>query len=50
MDENADWVCPCCGNKDMKKMYVSRRTCGYLGSNQWNLGKRKEMKLRVEHV
>lgn len=50
MDENANWVCPCCGNKDIKKMYVSRRTCGYLGSNQWNLGKRKEMKARVEHV
>lgn len=52
IDLNADnqWECPCCHNKDMKKMYVSRRTCGYLGSNEWNEGKRKEIGMRVEHL
>lgn len=52
IDLNSDnqWECPCCHNKDMKKMYVSRRTCGYLGSNEWNEGKRKEIGMRVEHL
>ena len=47
---NNHWECPSCNNTDMKKMYVSRRTCGYLGSNEWNEGKRKEIKSRVEHL
>lgn len=52
IDLNSDnqWECPCCHNKDMKKMYVSRRTCGYLGSNEWNEGKRKEIGMRIEHL
>ena len=48
-DEN-QWECPCCGNKDQSKMNVTRRTCGYLGENFWNEGKTKEIKARVMHL
>ena len=49
---NADfvWECPACGNKDQSKMNVTRRTCGYLGENFWNVGKTKEIKSRVMHL
>ncbi len=49
---NADneWECPQCGNKDHSKMNVTRRTCGYLGENFWNVGKTKEIKSRVMHL
>lgn len=42
--------CPQCKNTDQKKMNVTRRTCGYLGENFWNLGKTKEISKRVLHV
>ena len=48
-DEN-EWECPQCGNKDHSKMNVTRRTCGYLGENFWNVGKTKEIKSRVLHI
>ena len=48
-DEN-EWECPQCGNKDHAKMNVTRRTCGYLGENFWNVGKTKEIKSRVLHI
>ena len=48
-DEN-EWECPNCGNKDHSKMNVTRRTCGYLGENFWNVGKTKEIKSRVLHL
>jgi len=44
------WECPNCGNKDMNKMNVIRRTCGYLGDNFWNKGKTAEIKERVLHL
>lgn len=47
-DEN-EWECPQCGNKDHSKMSVTRRTCGYLGSQFWNKGKTLEIKQRVMH-
>ena len=49
---NADneWECPQCGNKDHSEMNVTRRTCGYLGENFWNVGKTKEIKSRVMHL
>ncbi|MGN0807029.1 MAG: anaerobic ribonucleoside-triphosphate reductase [Candidatus Coproplasma sp.] len=49
---NADneWECPVCHNKDHRKMNVTRRTCGYLGENFWNVGKTKEIKSRVLHL
>ena len=48
-DQN-EWECPQCGNKDHSKMNVARRTCGYLGENFWNVGKTKEIKSRVLHI
>ena len=50
INENNEWECPNCHNKDHKKMNVTRRTCGYLGENFWNLGKTKEIKARVLHL
>ena len=43
-------ICPNCGNKDHNKMNVTRRTCGYLGENFWNVGKTKEIKARELHL
>lgn len=45
-----EWECPNCHNKDHNKMNVTRRTCGYLGENFWNVGKTKEIKARVLHL
>ena len=39
-----------CHNTDQAKMNVTRRTCGYLGENYWNVGKTKEIKARVLHL
>ena len=50
VNENNEWECPVCHNKDHSKMNVTRRTCGYLGENFWNVGKTKEIKSRVLHV
>lgn len=50
INDNFEWECPSCGNKDQKKMNVTRRTCGYLGENFWNVGKTKEIKARVLHL
>ena len=50
LDENNEWYCPNCGNRDHAKMNVVRRTCGYLGENYWNSGRTKEIKSRVLHV
>ena len=50
INEDNEWECPQCGNKDHSKMNVTRRTCGYLGENFWNVGKTKEIKSRVLHL
>jgi len=50
INENLEWECPQCGNKDHSKMNVARRTCGYLGENFWNVGKTKEINSRVLHI
>ena len=50
VNDDNEWECPICGNKDHSKMNVTRRTCGYLGSQFWNLGKTKEIKERVCHL
>jgi ribonucleoside-triphosphate reductase len=51
-DENKKlvWECPQCGNRDQSKMSVTRRTCGYLGSNFWNQGRTQEIRERVLHL
>ncbi len=50
INDSGEWECPACGNKDHAKMNVTRRTCGYLGENFWNVGKTKEIKARVLHL
>lgn len=50
INDDNEWECPQCGNKDHAKMNVTRRTCGYLGENFWNVGKTKEIKARVLHL
>ena len=50
INDDFEWECPNCHNKDQSKMNVTRRTCGYLGENFWNVGKTKEIKARVLHL
>ena len=50
INDDNEWECPVCHNKDHAKMTVIRRTCGYLGENFWNVGKTKEIKARVMHL
>ncbi|MDO5040895.1 MAG: anaerobic ribonucleoside-triphosphate reductase [Peptoniphilus sp.] len=50
LNENNEWQCPQCGNKDKATLSVVRRTCGYLGENFWNEGRTKEIKDRVLHI
>ncbi len=50
IDENFEWYCPNCGNRDHSKLNVARRTCGYIGTNFWNKGRTQEIKERVLHL
>jgi len=50
INDDMEWECPQCHNKDHSRMNVTRRTCGYLGENFWNDGKTKEIKSRVLHL
>ena len=50
IDDNLEWYCPNCGNRDHDKMNVARRTCGYIGANFWNKGRTQEIKERVLHI
>ncbi len=50
IDENLEWYCPECGNRDHDKLNVARRTCGYIGANFWNKGRTQEIKERVIHI
>ena len=50
LNDDLEWECPNCHNKDKNKLNVARRTCGYLGENFWNTGKTKEIKQRVTHL
>ena len=50
INDKLEWECPQCHNKDHSKMNVTRRTCGYLGENFWNVGKTKEINSRVLHI
>lgn len=47
------FTCPKCGNHDSKKVSVTRRVCGYLGSpdsRPFNSGKQEEVIRRVKHM
>lgn len=47
------FTCPKCGNHDPKKVSVTRRVCGYLGSpdaRPFNSGKQEEVIRRVKHM
>lgn len=44
------WECPNCGNRNQDKMFVARRTCGYIGTQFWNQGRTQEIKDRVLHL
>ena len=50
LDDNLEWYCPECGNRDHAKLNVARRTCGYIGANFWNKGRTQEIKERVLHI
>jgi len=50
IDDNLEWYCPKCGNRDHNKLNVARRTCGYIGANFWNKGRTQEIKERVLHI
>ena len=44
------WECPNCGNRDQNKLFVTRRTCGYIGTQFWNQGRTQEIRDRVLHL
>lgn len=50
INENNQFECPCCGNIDSKYLYHVRRTCGYLGCNQFNEGRMNDIKNRITHL
>lgn len=50
IDDNLEWYCPNCGNKNHDTLNVARRTCGYIGSQFWNKGRTQEIKERVLHL
>ena len=51
-DNKLIWHCPNCGNEDPRKMNVTRRTCGYLGTatNGWNQGRLGDIHDRYVHM
>ena len=50
LDDELNWYCPSCGNRDESEMQVMRRTCGYIGKNFWNKGRTAEIGDRVLHL
>ena len=50
LDDDMQWYCPNCGNKDKDEMQDMRRTCGYIGSNMWGKGRTQEISQRVLHL
>ena len=50
LDDDMEWYCPNCGNRDKNEMQVMRRTCGYIGSNMWGKGRTQEISQRVLHL
>lgn len=50
IDDNLEWYCPNCGNRNHETLNVARRTCGYIGSQFWNHGRTNEIRDRVLHL
>ena len=50
LNDDLEWYCPQCGNKDHDTLNVARRTCGYIGTKFWNRGRTQEIKERVLHL
>ena len=50
IDDNVEWYCPNCGNRNHETLNVARRTCGYIGSQFWNHGRTEEIRDRVLHL
>lgn len=52
VDGKLIWECPNCGNRDVRTMNITRRTCGYLGTatNGWNQGRLGDIHDRVLHL
>lgn len=50
IDDNLQWYCPNCGNREHELLNVARRTCGYIGSQFWNTGRTNEIRDRVLHL
>ena len=50
LDDDLEWYCPECGNRDHDTLNGARRTCGYIGTNFWNKGRTQEIKERVVHI
>ena len=52
INDDLEWECPQCHCKDITKLSIARRTCGYLGTGEagWNDGKMKEIGNRVVHL
>ena len=50
LDDDLEWYCPNCGNRNHDTLNVARRTCGYIGTNFWNKGRTQEIKERVIHI
>lgn len=50
LDNDLEWHCPSCGNRDKNEMQVMRRTCGYIGANMWGKGRTQEIGQRVLHL
>lgn len=50
INDDMEWYCPNCGNKDFKKMNVAVRVCGYISTNPFNKGRTQDIKEREYHV
>lgn len=49
-DKKLIWKCPNCGNTDFEKMNIARRTCGYIGTNDFIQGRKAEIRDRYVHL
>lgn len=50
IDDDMQWYCPNCNNRNQNTMNVARRTCGYIGTHFFNYGRTQEIKDRYVHL